>query len=122
LDKSVTYTVITKITDPAEVKKRPTFGCFIDGLYLEGARWDIEKGCLDRQRPKELIYKMPCIRIIPIEVNRIKLRDSLSTPIYKTMARRNAIGERHVFNADLHTEEHPSHWILQGLCLVLRIR
>ena len=24
--------------------------------------------------------------------------------------------------ADLHTEEHPSHWILQGVCLVLRIK
>jgi dynein heavy chain len=27
-----------------------------------------------------------------------------------------------VFDANLHTEEHPSIWILQGVCLVLRIK
>jgi hypothetical protein len=26
-----------------------------------------------------------------------------------------------VFEADLRTEEHPSHWVLQGVCLVLNV-
>ena len=26
-----------------------------------------------------------------------------------------------VFEANLRTEEHPSHWILQGVCLVLNV-
>lgn len=122
LDKSITYTVVTKMTDPAEIKKRPTFGCYMYGLYLEGARWNLDKGCLERQRPKELIYEMPIIQLIPIESNRLKLRDSLSTPCYCTQARRNAMGVGWVFDANLHTEEHPSHWILQGVCLTLRIK
>lgn len=48
LDNARTYTVVTKMTSNEEVKKRPTFGCYVEGLYLEGARWSIEKGCLER--------------------------------------------------------------------------
>ena len=42
LDKSTLYTVVTKMKSPAEIKKRLDFGCYIQGLYLEGARWNIE--------------------------------------------------------------------------------
>lgn len=47
LDKSTLYTVVTKMKNPSEVKKRLDFGCYIQGLYLEGARWSMEKDCLD---------------------------------------------------------------------------
>jgi len=40
---------------PDEVKEKPEDGCFIYGLYLEGARWSIERNCLDYQKPKELV-------------------------------------------------------------------
>lgn len=29
-----------------EVKKRPEQGCYVYGLYLEGAGWDIAESCL----------------------------------------------------------------------------
>lgn len=50
LDKTDTYTVVTKYTSPDEIKEKPEFGCYINGLYLEGAEWDIEKNCLERQK------------------------------------------------------------------------
>jgi len=31
------------------------------------------------------------------------------------------MGVGNVFEADLHTREHPSHWTLQGVALVLNI-
>ena len=43
LDKATLYTDVTKMTSPDEVKKKPEDGCFIYGLYLEGARWNIER-------------------------------------------------------------------------------
>eukprot|EP01015_Nassula_variabilis_P031715 TRINITY_DN7218_c0_g1_i11.p1 TRINITY_DN7218_c0_g1~~TRINITY_DN7218_c0_g1_i11.p1 ORF type:complete len:581 (+),score=130.90 TRINITY_DN7218_c0_g1_i11:162-1904(+) len=119
LDKSTLYTAVTKIRNPKEIKKRPEHGCFAYGLSLEGASWDIEKGCLKRQDPKELIFDMPVIQIIPVEANKLKLKDSLRTPVYVTQNRRNAMGDGLVFEADLYTQEHPSHWILQGVALVL---
>ncbi len=119
LDKSTLYTVVTKMRSPSEVKKRLEFGCYIQGLYLEGARWSMEKDCLDYQNPKELIVEMPLIEIVPTEANKLKLRGTLKTPCYVTQMRRNAMGVGLVFEADLKTDKHPSHWVLQGVCLVL---
>jgi dynein heavy chain len=61
LDKSIMYTVVTKEKNPAAIKKKLEFGCYIRGLYLEGARYNSEKDCLDYQRPKELIEEMPLL-------------------------------------------------------------
>lgn len=119
LDKSTLYTVVTKMKTPAEIKQRLQFGCYIQGLYLEGARWSIEKDCLDYQNPKELVVEMPLIEIVPIEANKLKLRGTLKTPCYVTQMRRNAMGVGLVFEADLKTDKHTSHWVLQGVCLVL---
>jgi len=64
---------------------------------------------------------MPIIQIIPAEANKLKLKDNLKTPVYMTQNRKNRMGFGQVFAADLKTEEHPSHWILQGVALVLNI-
>lgn len=55
LDKSTMYTNVTVHTDPSEITKRLEQGTYVQGLYIEGARWSIEKDCLDYQRPKELV-------------------------------------------------------------------
>ena len=47
------------------------------------------------------------------------VQNTLKTPVYVTSQRRNAMGVGLVFEADLHTTEHTSHWILQGVCLIL---
>lgn len=64
---------------------------------------------------------MPILEIIPVEVNKLKLKDQLGTPVYVTQSRRNAMGVGLVFEANLRTEEHPSHWILQGVCMTLNV-
>jgi dynein heavy chain len=61
LDKSIMYTVVTKERNPAAIKKKLDQGCYIRGMYLEGARWSSEKDCLDYQHPKELIEELPLI-------------------------------------------------------------
>ena len=61
--------------------------------------------------PKELIYDMPVIQIIPVEANKLKLKDSLRTPVYVTQNRKNSMGVGLVFEADLATDDHPSHWV-----------
>ena len=119
LDKSTLYTIVTKMRSPDEVKERLEHGNYIQGLYLEGAKWDYENSSLTLQDPKELVVEMPIIQIVPVEVNKLKLRGMLKTPVYVTQARRNAMGQGLVFEADLRTHQHISHWILQGVCLVL---
>ena len=119
LDKSTLYTEVTNYTKQDQISEKPLDGCFVSGLYLEGVAWDIPQNSVRAQHPKELIYHMPIMRIVPIEFNKLKLKDSIKIPVYVTQNRRNAKGQGHVFDADLNTDHHPSHWILQGAALVL---
>ncbi|ORZ35435.1 dynein heavy chain and region D6 of dynein motor-domain-containing protein [Catenaria anguillulae PL171] len=120
LDRSTLYTVVTEHQEPKEIQERPQLGCFIDGLYLEGARWNPAIGGLDRLIPGSgLVQPLPILRIVPIEAAKLKLINTFKTPVYTTQQRRNAAGVGWVFDADLATKEHPSHWVLQGVCLVM---
>ena len=49
----------------------------------------------------------------------VSFQNTFRTPVYVTSQRRNAMGVGLVFEADLHTTEHQSHWVLQGVCLIL---
>ncbi|TYZ50849.1 hypothetical protein PybrP1_008863 [[Pythium] brassicae (nom. inval.)] len=119
LDKSTLYTKVTSFTDSAHVAERLEMGCYVCGLYLEGASWDLEQSCLAPQHPKKLIEELPILQVIPIEANRLKLQNTFRTPVYVTQSRRNAMGVGLVFEADLFSHEHASHWVLQGVALCL---
>ncbi|CAL8251349.1 unnamed protein product [Boreogadus saida] len=119
LDRSTLYTQVTQYRSEEEVNERPGQGCFVSGLYLEGADWDVEEGCLVRSKAKVLVVQLPVLKVIPIEDHRLSLRNTLRTPVYTTSMRRNAMGVGLVFEADLSTTKHISHWVLQGVCLCL---
>ncbi|XP_066546047.1 dynein axonemal heavy chain 10 [Amia ocellicauda] len=119
LDRSTLYTEVTRYRSEEEVTERPGQGCFVSGLYLEGADWDTERGCLVRSRPKVLVVQLPILKVIPIEAHRLKLQNTLRTPVYTTSLRRNAMGVGLMFESDLFTTKHMSHWVLQGVCLCL---
>ena len=46
---------------------------------------------------------MPIMQIIPVQASKLKLKDSLKTPVYVTQNRKNAMGVGLVFEADLKT-------------------
>jgi len=119
LDKSTLYTEVTDVQNPSQIREGMEYGCYVNGLYLEGAGWDMEKGCLKRQDPKKLVAELPIMKIIPIESSKLKLQNTFRTPVYVTQNRRNAMSVGLVFEADLRSFEHESHWTLQGTALVL---
>merc|ERR1739838_233456 len=121
LDKSTLYTRVTKMKNARNVKEAMEYGCYVHGLYLEGACWDFERATLCRQDPKKLVYELPVMEIIPIEASKLKLQNTFKTPVYVTQSRRNAMGVGLVFEADLSSTQHDSHWVLQGTALVLNI-
>jgi dynein heavy chain len=119
LDRSTLYTKTTVMKDEKEVKAKPEFGAYIQGLFLEGAAWDSENMCLRKQDPKVLVVQLPITQIVPAEAAKVKLTNTLKTPVYTTSDRRNAMGVGLVFEADMTTYDDISHWILQGVALVL---
>ncbi|OQR81950.1 dynein heavy chain, partial [Thraustotheca clavata] len=121
LDKSTLYTTVTKYQTVNQVPSKVDSGCYVNGLYLEGASWDLSRSCLCQQQPKKLVEELPILQVIPIEASRLKLQNTFRTPVYVTQSRRNAMGVGLVFEADLFTFDHPSHWVLQGVALSLNI-
>ncbi len=112
---------MTDITDPLLISQKPRHGCYLAGLYLEGAAWDNKRSMLARQAPKELVTELPLMQMIPVEASKLKLSGTLQAPVYVTQARRNAMGAGLVFEANLATDAHPSWWVLQGVALTLNI-
>lgn len=118
LDKSTLYTVVTKHTSTVGLQPLES-GCYVNGLYLEGASWDVQNSALCAQEPKVLVVELPIMQVIPIEASKLKLHNTFKTPVYVTQNRRNAMGVGLVFEADLATTDHSSHWVLQGVSLSL---
>jgi len=119
LDKSTLYTSSTTYIEAEEVPEKMAYGTYVRGLYLEGAGWNVEHGHLITQEPKVLVVNMPVLAVIPVEASKLKLMGTLKTPVYVTQQRKNAMGVGQCFEADLKTDEHSSHWVLQGVALVL---
>ena len=122
LDKSTLFTQVTQVTSEEDIHDRLPDGCYVRGLYLEGAAWDLHANCLKRQDPKVLVTALPIMKVMPVEAAKLKLHGTFRTPVYVTQARRNAMGVGLVFEADLATDEHFSHWVLQGVALSLNVR
>ena len=80
LDRSTLFTVTTPFTDVSQVTERLEDGCYVRGLYLEGAGWDVQKRCLRPQDPKVLVVDLPILQVIPIEASRLQLAGTFRTP------------------------------------------
>ena len=71
----------------SELKERPKHGCYIRGLFVEGARWSVEKHELTESRPKELYTDMPVIWLKPSANRRKPDTGIYECPVYKTLTR-----------------------------------
>ena len=75
--------------EPNELKSKPASGCYIYGLFLEGARWDKRNDTLTDPKPKELFAPMPVIHLVP-EVDRAPNPPDggiYRCPVYKILTR-----------------------------------
>ena len=52
---------------PESTKAPPENGCYIYGLFIEGARWDGESHAVGESRPKELYTEFPMLWLDPVQ-------------------------------------------------------
>eukprot|EP00968_Pinguiococcus_pyrenoidosus_P017694 scaffold1786_cov250-Pinguiococcus_pyrenoidosus.AAC.1 len=70
-----------------EIQEAPSDGCYIYGIFLEGARWDPDVGSLVDPRPKELFSAMPVVHLLPVQHRKQPTGGIYRCPVYKILTR-----------------------------------
>ena len=115
LDKMVLQCDVTK-KNKEDFNTPPRDGAYIHGLYMEGARWDMQQGSVAESKLKELTPMMPVVLIKAISSDRRETKNVYECPVYKTKDR----GPTYVWNFFLKTKERHSKWILGGVAILLQ--
>ncbi|XP_038005283.1 dynein heavy chain 1, axonemal [Motacilla alba alba] len=106
-----------------ELTRQPNVGCYIHGLFLEGARWDAAAGKLAESRPKELYTDMAVIWLMPVANRKPPESGSYLCPIYKTLTRAGTLSTtghstNYVIAVEIPTDKPEKHWIKRGTALI----
>ncbi|NXO32335.1 DYH1 protein, partial [Cisticola juncidis] len=101
----------------------PKVGCYIHGLFLEGARWDAAAGLLAESHPKELYTEMAVIWLLPVPNRKPPESGSYLCPIYKTLTRAGTLSTtghstNYVIAVEIPTDKPEKHWIKRGTALI----
>ncbi|KAI9224417.1 dynein heavy chain and region D6 of dynein motor-domain-containing protein [Blastocladiella britannica] len=123
----------------------PQDGVYIHGMYLEGARWDRERGVLTESKPKILFDAIPIVHVLPqgppgtgpkedplitagapVAANQVLADHRYVAPVYKTSARRGTLSTtghstNFVMNIDLPSVQPPRHWVNRGCAVLLQL-
>lgn len=98
-----------------EFTSPPREGAYINGLFMEGARWDINSGSIVDSKLKELFPAIPVIYVLAVPQEKKDLKNVYECPVYKTRIR----GPTFVWTFNLKTKSKASKWVLAGVCLLL---
>jgi dynein heavy chain len=84
---TVAFSFIMRPEDPKDLPGKPEDGCYIFGIFLEGARWSEEDRSLVDPRPKELFAGCPVIHMMPIQHRETPTEGIYRCPLYKVLTR-----------------------------------
>ncbi|KAJ6667676.1 hypothetical protein lerEdw1_015997 [Lerista edwardsae] len=106
-----------------ELTHRPDQGCYIHGLFLEGARWDPVFFQLTESRPKELYTEMAVIWLVPVPNRKPPVTGIYLCPIYKTLTRAGTLSTtghstNYVIAVEIPSNKPQRHWIKRGVALI----
>ncbi|EFC37691.1 hypothetical protein NAEGRDRAFT_81845 [Naegleria gruberi] len=116
----------------------PECGCYVYGLFLEGAAWDRKKKCLTDPRPKQLFDEMPIIWFKPVDrsveqteptSSEVKTKsNTYVSPLYRTSERRGTLTTTgHSTNfvmsikLPMASDNNEKYWIKRGCALLCQL-
>ena len=84
---------------------------------MEGARWNIEQGCISDAVLQDLFPSMPVAYIKAITQDKQDTKNMYDCPVYKIRMR----GPTFVWTFNLKTRDKAAKWTLAGVCILLQI-
>jgi len=116
---------------PIDQRTGPEVGCYIHGLFLEGARWDSSVegagGMLAEPDRRQLYADLPVLWLLPGETRR-RTRDHAvyECPVYKTSARAGTLSTtghstNFVLAVHLRTREPDRYWVKRGVAMLCQL-
>ncbi|RLN86374.1 hypothetical protein BBJ28_00005009, partial [Nothophytophthora sp. Chile5] len=133
----VGYDMLVLSQAAAELSQPAEDGAFVDGLFLEGARWDARSHTLTESRPRELHVPLPVLHLLPKardQIEAIEDTDPKGTahvylcPVYKTSKRQGTLSTTgHSTNfvmsvrLPMSAQHRQKHWIRRGVALLTQL-
>lgn len=108
------------------ITQKPEDGCYIYGMFLEGARWGTEIHALTESKPKELYSDLPLIQLLPV-ADRVQPKSGIyNCPLYKVLSRRGTLSTtghstNYVMPLELPSNEEEAVWIRAGVAAFLSL-
>ena len=110
-----------------DVQTKPDDGCYVYGMFLEGARWDSKRHIISSSKPKELYVDLPLMHLLPM-VDREPPKDGIyKCPLYKVVSRRGTLSTtghstNFVMYQEIPTKLSEDIWIRAGVAAFLALR
>jgi hypothetical protein len=117
----VSFDSLSWITTPikGDPLTSPEEGIFIEGLPIEGAKWDAAKGTLVECGQKELIGVLPKLHLLPTQDKKhYDMTVTYECPVFRTQNRGSgAMGlQNYIFSLFLPTvDQKPDHWVQRSV-------
>uniref|UniRef100_A0A672ZPD5 Dynein, axonemal, heavy chain 11 n=1 Tax=Sphaeramia orbicularis TaxID=375764 RepID=A0A672ZPD5_9TELE len=112
---SLTVDVTKKTKD--DFGHPPREGAYIHGLFIEGARWDIQSGIMSEAVLRDLTPAMPVMYVRAVLSEEQELKNTYECPVYRTKQR----GSTYVWTFHLRTKHPPAKWVIAGVALLLSV-
>jgi dynein heavy chain len=120
-------TNVTRFESEKEIAEKPEEGCYVHGLFLEGARWDPEEYQLAESRPKELYTQFVPIHLNPMSKRIVPTEGIYKCPCYKILTRAGTLSTtghstNYVCPLEIPSGDPEAHWIGRGVALFTQLR
>lgn len=123
---SFEFKILDHLT-PEAVTEKPEDGCYVYGMYLEGAKWNYDAHILDTSANRELYTDVPLIHMLPVKNRKPPETGIYHAPLYKVLSRQGTLSTtghstNFVLMVEIPSKADESVWIKAGVAMFLALK